>query len=330
MNTMRLIRVLAALSGHPIRLSSVAAPDDDPDSTRLRVEPTDQIRPGRGTRAHRGIVYAAPARKLRMDILTPRAPGPHPLVLYLPGGGFVTARRAMAARRRRYVAQAGFVVAGIDYRTINDGATYREGLADVAAALSFLRAHADRYDIDPARAALWGESAGGYLAAMAATDPTSGVAALTGTGVDAVVDVFGACDLATVADGFDPATVTAYTAPGSALPTYLLGPGRALADHPGEVTRADPAGHVTGATPPFLLLHGDDDRVVAPAQTARLHQALRRAGADSTRYVLQGAGHGTMSPNPRIWTSTQVMLIIVSFLHTHHAAAQDSGEESSR
>ncbi|GAA3573020.1 alpha/beta hydrolase [Nonomuraea rosea] len=330
MNTMCLIRALAALSGHPIRLSSVAAPADDPDSTLLRVEPTDQIKPGRGTRAHRGIVYAAPARKLRMDILTPRAPGPHPLVLYLPGGGFVTARRAMAARQRRYVAQAGFVVAGIDYRTVKDGATYRDGLTDIAAAVRFLRAHADRYGIDPARIALWGESAGGYLAAMAATDAVHGIAALTGTRVDAVVDVFGACDLATVADGFDPATVAAYTGPGAALPAYLLGPGRALADHPEEVTRADPAGHVTGATPPFLLLHGDDDRVVAPAQTARLHQALRRAGADSTRYVLQGAGHGAMSPNARIWTSTQVMAIIVSFLRARQGAAQDPDDETSR
>lgn len=305
MNSMRLIMALAALSGRPIRLSSVAAPDHDPDSVRLRVGSADQIKPGHGTGAHRGIVYAG---KLRVDILTPRAPGPHPLVLYVPGGGFVSARRAMAGRQRRYVAQAGFVVASIDYRTIRDGATYRDGLADVAAALSFLRAHADEYGIDPARAALWGESAGGYLAAMAATDP--------GNGVAAVVDAFGASDLATVADGFDQATVSAYTAPGTPLPTYLLGPGRALADHPDDVLSADPASHITPKTPPFLLLHGDDDRIIAPAQTARLHQALRRTGVDSTRYVLEGAGHGAMSANARIWTSTQVMEIVVNFLRT--------------
>ncbi|MFC4589632.1 alpha/beta hydrolase family protein [Sphaerisporangium corydalis] len=117
MNAMRLIMALAALSGRPIRLSSVAAPDDDPDSLHLRVEPAGQIRPGRGARSHRGIPYAARGRTLRMDILTPRTPGPHPLVLYLPGGGFVTARRAMAARPRRHVTQVGFVVAAIDYRT---------------------------------------------------------------------------------------------------------------------------------------------------------------------------------------------------------------------
>lgn len=329
MNTMRLITALAALSGRPIRLSSVAAPDDDPDSIRLHVEPADQIKPRRDARAHRRIVYAAPARKLRMDILAPQAPGPYPLVLYVPGGGFVTARRAMAGRRRRYIAQAGFVVAGIDYRTVRDGANYLDGLADVAAALSFLRLHADRYRIDPARTALWGESAGGYMAAMAATDPGNGVAALTGAGVDAVVDEFGASHLATVADGFDPATVTTHTRPGAALPTYLLGPGRAFADHPAEVSAADPARHITSEAPPFLLLHGDDDRIVAPAQTARLHQALRRAGVDSTRYVLQGAGHGSLSNAAPIWTSTQVMAIIVNFLRSRLGTTPEPGGESS-
>jgi acetyl esterase/lipase len=213
----------------------------------------------------------------------------------------------MAARQRRYVAEAGFVVASIDYRTVRDGATYHDGLADIAAALSFLRLHPDQYGINPDLTALWGESAGGYLAAMAA---------VTGAGADAVVDVFGASHLATIADGFDPATVAAYTAPGAALPTYLLGPGRAFADHPDEVTSADPVSHITPETPPFLLLHGDDDRIVAPEQTARLHQALRRADVDSTRYVLQGAGHGALSTTARIWTSTQVMEIIVNFLHS--------------
>ncbi|MFI9550522.1 prolyl oligopeptidase family serine peptidase [Nonomuraea endophytica] len=305
---MRLIRALAALSGRPIRLSSVPAPDDDPDSILLEVESGSQVKPGRGAEAHRGIVYATPRRKLRVDILTPRGPGPHPLVLYVPGGGFVSARRAMAGRQRRHVAEAGFVVASIDYRTVGDGATYRDGLADVASALSFLRLNAGRYRIDPARTALWGESAGGYLVAMAAADPDNRV--------DAVVDLFGASDVAAVADGFDPATAKAFTGPGTALPTYLLGPGRAFADHPAEVAEADPARHVTSRTPPFLLLHGDDDRIVAPAQTAHLHQALRRGGADSTRYVLLGAGHGALSSNARIWTSTQVMGIIVDFLRS--------------
>jgi acetyl esterase/lipase len=77
---------------------------------------------------------------------------------------------------------------------------------------------------------------------------------------------------------------------------------------------ADPANRVTAQTPPFLILHGDDDRIIAPAQTARLHQALRAAGVDSTRYVLKGGGHGELSDSPQMWSSAEIIDRVVEFL----------------
>ena len=46
-------------------------------------------------------------------------------------------------------------------------------LQDVKAGIRYLRAHADRFNIDPDRIGVMGESAGGYLTCMAAlaTDP---------------------------------------------------------------------------------------------------------------------------------------------------------------
>ncbi|MBB5835658.1 alpha/beta hydrolase [Kribbella italica] len=303
---MRLITTLAALGGHPIRFSAVAAPDGDPGSTVIAPDPRARIGRVRGVRATKGIPYAP---KLRMDVLTPEGSGPYPLVVYLPGGGFVSARRQMAAKQRRYVAAAGFVVASIDYRTTSVGATYRDGLADVAAALEFLRANAAEYGVDPGKVAVWGESAGGYLAAMAGTDPANKLGA--------VVDVFGASNLATVADGFDAETVAYYTSAGSPIPAYILGPDRAPADYPDEMRQADPASRVTAETPPFLLLHGDDDRIISPSQTARLHQALLRADVESTRYVVKDGGHGELSNHPDLWTSIDLMDRVVAFLRAH-------------
>lgn len=278
-----------------IRLSSVAAPDRDPDSITIDPDPAVQILGGQTCRSHKGIRYDG---KLRMDLLIPPGPGPHPAVLYLPGGGFVSARRQMAAKQRRYVAESGFVVASIDYRTTSVGATYRDGLADVAAALTFLRAQAS---VDPARIAVWGESAGGYLAAMAATEP--------GNDFRAAVSMFGAADLSTLTDGFDitaPAAIAAY------VPSL-----------------ADPATRVTAKTPPFLLLHGDDDRVIPLAQTAGLHQALLAAGIDSTRYVLKGAGHGALSDTAEVWTSKELMDLVVAFLTMRTGDGADGRGESS-
>ncbi len=304
--TMRLITGLAALSGHPIKFSTVAAPDRDADSTVITPDPGAQIGKVRGLRATKGIAYSG---NLRMDVLTPQGSGPHPLVLYLPGGGFVSARRQMAAKQRQYVAAAGFVVASIDYRTTSVGASYRDGLMDVATALEFLRTRATEYGVDPGKVAVWGESAGGYLAAMAGTDP--------GNKLGAVVDVFGASNLARVADGFDAETVAYYTSAGSPIPAYILGPDRAPADDPDEMRQADPASRVTADTPPFLLLHGDDDRIITPSQTAHLHQALLRAGVDSTRYVVKGGGHGELSDHAEMWNSTELMDRVVAFLRAH-------------
>ena len=100
------------------------------------------------------IVYSAPVTagkqvQLVMDVLVPRTPGPKPLVVFLPGGGFVVADPSGNLDQRSYVAEHGYVVASVQYRTILDGATYKDGLADIKSAIRYLRAHATRYGIDP-------------------------------------------------------------------------------------------------------------------------------------------------------------------------------------
>ena len=48
---------------------------------------------------------------------------------------------------------------------------------------------------------------------------------------------------------------------------------------------------VSPEAPPFLVAHGDRDHVVSPSEGQALHDALSRAGADSTFMLLGGAGH---------------------------------------
>jgi dipeptidyl aminopeptidase/acylaminoacyl peptidase len=59
---------------------------------------------------------------------------------------------------------------------------------------------------------------------------------------------------------------------------------------------ASPVTHVSPDDPPFLIVHGDRDRVVPLDQSVRLHQALTAAGVESTLYVVKGAGHGFRDP----------------------------------
>jgi acetyl esterase/lipase len=128
-----------------------------------------------------------------------------------------------------------------------DGATYGDGIADVRSAIRFLRAHAADYGLDTGRVAVWGESAGGYLAAM--TGMTEGLEGFDARGdadqssdVRAVIDLFGPSDLLKLAADFDEAAQRANAAPGTPASAYVFGPGpgRSLADDPAAVAKADP------------------------------------------------------------------------------------------
>jgi acetyl esterase/lipase len=86
------------------------------------------------------------------------------------------------------------------------------------------------------------------------------------------------------------------------------------------MTAANPLTYIKAGAPPFLIFHGSQDRLVSPSQTLILHKALIAVGANSTRYVLEGAGHGDLSflgdtKAGLLWSTNQTMRIIVDFLH---------------
>lgn len=70
-----------------------------PGEARLTITVDPQIPPRQPSVATRkGIRFRD---GLRMDLFTPTAAGPHPLVVYVPGGGFVRAPRGLARRNGR-------------------------------------------------------------------------------------------------------------------------------------------------------------------------------------------------------------------------------------
>jgi len=313
------------------RMASEVRASDTSTSIVIRPDPRDQIQCGKSlVRTIEGVVYAnrtLPDKKtndLKMDIQVPEPLRKRPLVVYVPGGGFVLAAKESASDLRTYVAEAGFVVASIQYRTTRDSATFRDGIADVKSAIRFLRANADRYDIDAGDVSVWGESAGGYLAAMAGV--TNGNRAFeVGNNLDQrsdvqrVVDKFGASDISKLADDFDLPTHSAnYSSDNLVLYIGKARDGHVL-DSEIASTTANPLTYVTSSAPPFLLFHGNQDRLVSPSQTLILHNALLASGVRSTRYVVDGAGHGDLafmgdSQSGLPWSTNEIMNLIVDFL----------------
>jgi acetyl esterase/lipase len=325
------------------------APSDNSTSVVVATPAGPQIRTGAvPVTAYTDVVYATRAddkgrdRPLRMDLLVPETPGAKPLVVFLPGGGFVLSRKEAAPQRRAYVAEAGYAVASIEYRTVADGATYRDAVADANSAIRFLRAHAAQYGLDPSRVAVWGESAGGYVASMTGvTNAVSEFEAPDNPGfssdVQAVINLFGLSNLLKFVDDFDPETRPALLRPGTPAAAFMFGPGTtlSLADDPEAVAAADPCTYVTGETPPFLHLHGSADKVVPPSQSLLLHTALLEHGVESTRYVLTGAQHGDLSamlgdPQAALpWSTDETLGYITGFLAEHlRAPAGTAGQPS--
>jgi acetyl esterase/lipase len=115
-------------------------------------------------------------RPLKLDLFLPpksfAAAGPRPLIVYVHGGGWMAGgpRRSAAytdwPKVLASLAARGYVVASVSYRFSRE-APFPAAIQDVKAGIRWLRARAATYNIDPKRAAIWGQSAGGHLAALA-------------------------------------------------------------------------------------------------------------------------------------------------------------------
>ena len=137
------------------------------------------------------------------------------------------------------------------------------------------------YRLDGSRVALWGDSAGGNLAALAGTSgDVPPCAALTphdagqSDRVQAVVDWFGPISFLRTDQDFRVAGIRRASAagPNSFLSQYLGAP---LTEVPGNVRAADPITYITPDDPPMLIEHGTADGTVPVGQSMRLRQGIR-------------------------------------------------------
>ena len=205
---------------------------------------------------------------LTLDLYCPeKVSGPAPVIVWVHGGGWRTGGK----KRCPAVALVpdGYAVASIDYR-LSSTAPFPAQIEDCKAAVRWLRANAAKYNLDADRIGVWGMSAGGHLAALLGT--SGGVPELEGSGdnmqyssrVQAVCDVAGPVDL---------------------LALTNLGPERRFAIEGllgGAPIAASPIHYVSKDDPPFLIVHGEADRVVPVEQSQRFYEELRKAGVNAT------------------------------------------------
>ena len=118
------------------------------------------------------LVYShAGGRPRLLDLYLPRGSArPLPVILWLHAGGWRSGDRKQAPDLSRHFAMQGFAMASMDYRLSRE-ATFPAQLHDVKAAVRWLRMNGERLGLDGRRIGLWGSSAGGHLATLAALTP---------------------------------------------------------------------------------------------------------------------------------------------------------------
>ena len=235
-----------------------------------------------GATIQRDLVYKrANGAVLTLDLYCPqKVSGPAPVIVWIHGGGW----RRGGKKQCPAVALVpdGYAVASINYR-LSSVAPFPAQIEDCKAAVRWLRANAANYNLDADRIGVWGMSAGGHLAALLGT--SGEVPELEGSGdnmqyssrVQAVCDVAGPVDL---------------------LALTNLGPERRFAiegllggaPEKDKATTASPLHYVSKDDPPFLIVHGESDRVVPVEQSQRLYEELRKAGVNATLKILP-VGH---------------------------------------
>lgn len=140
------------------------------------------------------------------DIFLPERTTLTPVIVLVHGGGFKFGDQAMTVIRPVIDAAVanGYAVVSVDYRKSGDE-TFPAAVADVKAAVRYVRAKAEMFDFDTDKIVIWGESAGAYLASMTALTPE--VEALNGDVTDnanyssevaALVDFYGPIEFYTL------------------------------------------------------------------------------------------------------------------------------------
>lgn len=238
---------------------------------------------------------------LYLDMLcpSPLPRTPAPVVIYLHGGGWSEGERSAGLQPwlNPLLAAHGFITVSISYR-LSRQAPFPAQIYDVKAAVRWLRAHANQYQLNPDCIGVWGDSAGGQLAALLG---------VTGE----IPDLEGRCGSAGYSSRVQ--AVVARSAPYD----FLHPGGQLINDAPSLVTQlfggtvsereelmrlASPVSHVHPAAPPFQIVHGTLDETVPFEQAECFVSALGSMGSEVDFLPIPGVYHNLRPEARAPWT----------------------------
>ena len=238
-------------------------------------------RTGRVTVEEGVVVGMGGGRELKADIYTPPADLANGTgILLVHGGSWVNGDRTQLRGYGILLGRIGYTCVGCEYRLAGE-AKWPAQIHDVKAALRWMRANAAKLNIDPAKIAVSGNSAGGHLSLMVAGTPN--MPEFEGDGGNAGVST----DVAACAAFYAPALLGQPGVQPNERIRFLFGPD---ATHE-TVTAASPITHASASFPPTTLITGNNDTTVPVLSSLKMYEALVEAGAKAELHVYEGAPH---------------------------------------
>ncbi len=253
-----------------------------------------------GVTAHRNLAYVDNGHeRQKLDLFVPDgANHPLPVMIWVHGGGWQNGSKEGCPPLRSGYTQQDYAVASINYR-LSGHATFPAQIEDCKSAIRWLRAHASEYNLDPQRFGVWGSSAGGHLVALLGT--SGDVQAFdVGENLDQSSRVQAVCDY------YGPTDFTVFvTTPGYESHAADQSPeakliGGAVLENKAKAAAVNPITYVSEDDPPFLIMHGDQDKTVPLNQSQLLYEALKNAGVNAHLHTINGGGHGQGFGGPEI------------------------------
>ena len=228
------------------------------------------------------LVYREGHDRWKLDLAMPSELGdePRPAIVFIYGGGWQNGDKRASGFLNPTLsyAEKGYVCITTNYRlTTRERWRIDHCIADVKNAVRWLRANADKYNIDPTRIGATGNSAGAHLSAMLGICPPQ--AGMEGNGPYSDYS-------STVQAVVARATPTSFFIPMSDRSSWWAPEPSQLESQSKSIS---PITYVSAESPPMLLFHEEPDRTVGVYQSDTFVQAMRESGAEDVNYMRHGS-----------------------------------------
>jgi len=209
----------------------------------------------------------ADPKKHKLDLFLPRGHKDYPVLFFIHGGGWTIGDRKMYGGVGQVFAKNGIGVVVISYR-LSPQVQHPAHIEDVARAFAWTHKNIGKHGGRADQIFVTGQSAGGHLAALLATNETY----LKAHGLS-LKDIKAAMPISGI-----------YTFPAGRM-ERIIGKGKEAAES------ASPLKQVTGKEPPFLILYAQSDFAGCGKMSTDLCEMLKKHKIEATCQEVMDRNH---------------------------------------